>query len=132
MNDNQYDGIKATLPLIENKISLMRDGEYENICLPIGTVEWMVKMIKTLHFHTESLMKQEEYDLERKNDLFETIGQLSKQIGVLKQGLDYITGIPHNWEESYSNSYTACIRKAFSTLNEYEKLEKELKDARKS
>lgn len=101
---------------LEDHVTFARGVNHPNIRLSIEDAEEMIKTLKTIHFHLESLFQQTSYDGFRKNDLFETIGKQSRQLGEAMKALNYIAGVPHNWEESYSNGYTTCILKAIEGL----------------
>lgn len=88
---NIHADIQMALPIIEKKIELSREAEWENICMHVDTAEWMVKVIKRLMLHTDSLMKQESYDQTKIHELHLIIKKQEKEISFLK-------GLPNNRE----------------------------------
>lgn len=117
-----YAEVSEKLVPVKDKIALYKKTDCINIDLRTEDAAWMVKVIETLKFHCESLMSQENFDAFRKAELIRLNEIQEKKLLIYKNGLQYISSIPHNWEESYGNASTSCARKAIETLEKAEEL----------
>lgn len=88
-----YAEIPGRLEHMDYKISLMKEAEWENICVPVTDMEWMVSTIRTLQHHVNSLMNQEKYDQFKIAELIRVQDIKDNQMKIMKTGLNYITGM---------------------------------------